>query len=167
MAQVAQSICEVRRGNFLFYLIIKSYFSYFCCKAIIATISRPNVNIQVNASKVTMLPPPQARQVRLYAVMRCAKQRDYSLIHILPRYSLSVYILFPLYCICCKFTPSFLRMMGKNKTGWVSHPVYLSLFIIVYTSSFISPSLMRPFLRMTSDTAKAMIAGSTKCIRMI
>ena len=66
--RVVPSVFEVRRGNFFIYL--KSCFSYFCIKAIIATISRPNVKIQPSASKVTILPPPQRGKQYLFVIIR-------------------------------------------------------------------------------------------------
>jgi hypothetical protein len=104
---VPSTICEFRDGATFFYQIIKSYLACLCVKAIIATSSRPNVKIQLSASKVTILSPPHEAS-RPYTVMRCAKQRDYSPIHILPHSTQFVYIKLEVIIIFCKFTPLFI-----------------------------------------------------------
>ena len=103
--RVVPSVFEVRRGNFFIYS--KSCFSYFCIKAIIATISTHTSQMQLNASKVTILPPPHEAS-RLYTVMRCAKQRDYSPIHILPHSTLFVYTNLEIVITFCKFAPLYI-----------------------------------------------------------
>ena len=71
---------------FYFTKCLKSYLSCFCIKAITATISTHKSHIQLNASKVTILPPPHARQAVF--IPSCAVQNsvDYSPLHILPHH---------------------------------------------------------------------------------
>ena len=59
---------------FYFTKCLKSYLSCFCIKAITATISTHKSHIQLNASKVTILPPPHARQAVF--IPSCAVQNS-------------------------------------------------------------------------------------------
>ena len=59
---------------FYFTKYLKSYLSCFCIKAITATISTHMSHMQLNASKVTILPPPHARQAVF--IPSCAVQNS-------------------------------------------------------------------------------------------
>ena len=58
----------------------------------------------IKASQVIIDTTPFNRAKRP-AVMRCAKQRDYSPIHILPYTNLSVYIFLEIKYLFCKYAP--------------------------------------------------------------